>query len=374
MKAVSQCSCRTSLRPLHRHGPGGWSEAANGERQNITWKCGSRRSRNNRSALFALYPCNRGVDAKRALFQVAVLWFLFFPLQLLATVNVKNMFCNFFLYDAFRFSFHFIFFFPVLNAWQFFSPDARTQSPDSPSRWLQLFLVNTHKSPLIIMVGGGGGALCRSQTLYVCAVMSRPRLPCQDTHTRTYTHMRAQSSARPTCAFSAKFSPASLPFCPLPSPFRWRDATPQSATPDWCRNPWNLRETLAHKKPMIHKKLQKTLQPLLGNRLRLGPKGGWKIAAFAEGKRPRCATRSERVRSRGEVKTLCVPSRRCHCLSDRQMARRWVLCRSGILAQSTEWMLKFGMDIWNRSEDEPKWLQSYPVLEIISVSFSNNFQ
>lgn len=138
-----------------------------------------------------LYPCNRGVDANRALFQVAVLWFLFFPLQLLATVNVKNMFCNFFLYDAFRFSF----FFPVLNAWQFFSPDTRTQSPDSPTRWLQLFLVNTHKSPLIIMLGVvvvGRGGLCRSQTLYVCAVMSRPRLPCQDTHTHTCAHRAVQ--------------------------------------------------------------------------------------------------------------------------------------------------------------------------------------
>lgn len=81
IKAVSQCSCRTSLQPLHRNRPGRWSEAANGERQNITWKCGSRRSRNNRSALFVLYPCNRGVDANRTLFQVAILWFLFFPLQ-----------------------------------------------------------------------------------------------------------------------------------------------------------------------------------------------------------------------------------------------------------------------------------------------------
>lgn len=109
-----------------------------------------------------------------------------------------------------------------------------------------------------------------------------------DTHRHTKTHTRTHTEqCRPICGLSAQFNSTSLPFCPFSSPFHWQNATPQSASPDRCRNPLNLKETLAHKKPMIQKKkLQKTLQPLLGNGLRLG-QDWWKITVFAEGKWPR---------------------------------------------------------------------------------------
>lgn len=67
--------------PVATHNnPSRRSEPAMGKRHNITWKRVSRWSKNNRSALFVLCPCNQRVDAKRKPFQVAILWYLSLPL------------------------------------------------------------------------------------------------------------------------------------------------------------------------------------------------------------------------------------------------------------------------------------------------------
>lgn len=67
--------------PVATHNnPSRRSEPAMGKHHNITWKRGSRWSKNNRSALFVLCPCNQRLDAKRKPFQVAILWYLSLPL------------------------------------------------------------------------------------------------------------------------------------------------------------------------------------------------------------------------------------------------------------------------------------------------------
>lgn len=87
--------------------------------------------------------------------------------------------------------------------------------------------------------------LCREQTgweshiVHVCAVVSRPVLRCQDTHTCT------------------KNSPNQFLQTLYPSfPFHWLDATPQQPRPDYYRNPFrNLK--------VASQKLHKTLHPVI---------------------------------------------------------------------------------------------------------------
>lgn len=78
-----------------------------------------------------------------------------------------------------------------------------------------------------------------SHIVHVCAVMSRPVLHCQDTHTHT------QNSPN---QFLQTLHPS--------FPFHWLDATPQQPSPDYYRNPFkNLKVAL--------QKLHKTPHPIM---------------------------------------------------------------------------------------------------------------
>lgn len=67
-----------------------------------------------------------------------------------------------------------------------------------------------------------------SNIVHVCAVVSRPRLLCQRTH----------SSPDLSVVVSPNTSARLLsPFLPFSFPFHWREATPHSARPEYQRNP-----------------------------------------------------------------------------------------------------------------------------------------
>lgn len=178
-------------------------------------------------------------------------------------------------------------------------------------------------------------------------------MPCQDTHTHARTHARTEQCKTYLC-FLCEVQPSFSTLLSSSFPFSLAGCHTTIGHSRLLPEPLKPQRNISSQETNDSQKLQKTLQPLLGNRFHLGPKGGRKTAAFAEGGGLVRDQRPARVRSRGEAKTLCAPSRRCHCLSGGQTAHRWVLCWSGILAQCIAWMLKLGMDIWNRSVDEPK--------------------
>lgn len=192
------------------------------------------------------------------------------------------------------------------------------------------------------------------------------------TYARTYTHAHPEQCMAYLCSFyKVQCSVSTLLSSSFP--FWLAGCHTTVGHSRLLPEPLKPQRNISSQETNDSQKLQKTLPPLLGNRLRLGPKGRWKIAAFGDGNGlVRDQKRACAVGRRGEatLRAMAVMPLSV-CLTVRWRTDK---CSAGILAQSIAWMFTFGIDIWNRLEDEPKWLQSYPVLEIKSVCFEDNFQ
>lgn len=130
-----------------------------------------------------------------------------------------------------------------------FPSDTGIDSFDLMKIWKVFVGGNSHKSPPIFMQGG-----IWTRVKYCTCLCSRIKAKLAlPGHTRW---------SRPVCGSLSKHFNLTSALCPSLFPFHWLGATPQSAWPGYCLNPWNLKVTsVHHKKPMSHENCRRARGP-----------------------------------------------------------------------------------------------------------------